>query len=167
MVLGQTGRARFTQAVKQYFDGEISQLRLSWEVDPANYCDSFAPDYYQHLLDQMADQKPFCHILITRDGPKMMLLVLEDFTARALYYVADRWTYMDVERKYPKGTFAGKTVPAYLIHTDPAALRSQLELLLDHVSCPYSVTTRFAEYADEKPGRARPYEAIRAEVLEM
>lgn len=165
--LGQTKRARFTQAVKQYFDGEISKLRLSWEVDPANYCGSFAPDYYQKLLDQMAGQKPCCHILLTRDGPKMMMLVLEDFTARAYYYVADQWTYMDVERKYPKGTFAGKTVPAYLIHTDPIPLRSQLDLLLDHLTCPYTITTRFAEYAEEKPVRARAYEVIRAEVLEM
>ncbi len=160
-------RVSFTKAVKRYFDGDISRLRLSWEVNPINYEELFAPDFYQRHLDELENQKAFCHIILKREGPKMMMLVLEDFTARASYYVADKETYMDTERKYPKESFAGKTVPAYLIHIDPARLRNQLVLLLDHLLCPYSVTTRFAEYAGEKPVRARAYKDIRAEELGM
>lgn len=167
-VLVQRSRlAVFSKAIKQFFDQELSRLRLSWEVSPSNYLEHCGPKFYEKHLTELAGKKAFCHLVLSRDGDKMMLLLMEDFTSRALYYVADQLTYMDVDRKYPKGTFAGKTVPAYLIHTDPAPLRSQLELLLDHLTCPYEITTRFAEYADEKPVKARAYSAIQEEVLNL
>lgn len=164
----KNNRVQFRQGMEQFFAGVLTQLRLTWAVSPLVYKDLFAPSYYQEYLDQLGEETPFCHILLSRDGEKMLLLVLEDFTRRAVYCVADRWICMDVEgRKYPKDTFANKIMPAYLIHSDPLALCSHLDLLLDRMSCPYSVTTRFAEYADEKPVQPRSYEKIREEVLKL
>lgn len=167
MLLQRSRLAIFSKAIKRFFDQELSRLRLSWEVSPSNYLEHFGPIFYEKHLAELGNKKSFCHLVLSRDREKMMFLLLEDFTSRAMYYVADKFTYMDVDRKYPKGTFAGKTVPAYLIHTDQMPLRSQLELLLDHLTCPYEITTRFAEYADEKPIKARAYSAIQEEVLNL
>ena len=80
--------------------------------------------------------------------------------------MADHWTYLDVEgKKYPKGTFLGKTVPAYLIHTDFVPLRNQLDWMLDHMDCLADTTRKFGTFADEKPVKARDYETIRREFV--
>lgn len=73
---------------------------------------------------------------------------------------------MDVEgKKYPKDTFQGRTVPAYLIHADAATLRGALEQLLSCIADPTPVLNKFAEYAAEKPVKARPYEALWNELV--
>lgn len=57
------------------------------------------------------------------------------------------------------------SVPAYLIHKDPVFLRNRLDLLLDHMECLLPVTRRFAEFAEEKPGKHMDYRAVRAEFV--
>lgn len=166
VILHKNQRYLFPRSMERFFAGELSSLRLSWTVLLPPYKAHFAPEFYEKKLEALNGRKPRCCLLLRRDGEKVMLLVLEDFSQQALYHVADRWTYMDVEgKKYPKDTFEGKTVPAYLIHKDLLELRSHLDLLLEHLDCPYTITRRFAEYADEKPVKARAYPVIRAEVL--
>ena len=79
--------------------------------------------------------------------------------------MADHWTYLDVEgKKYPKDTFQGRVTPAYLIH-DLIPLRNALDLLLANINNPKIVTNKFAEYAGEKPVKARPYETLWTELV--
>ena len=105
------------------------------------------------------------HLVLRRDGDRYTLLCLQDLGEKAEYSVADMRTYMNVENKYPKEDFLGKVLPAYLIHKDPVFLRNRLDLLLDYMECLLPVTRRFAEFAGEKPGKARDYAAIRAEFV--
>ena len=82
------------------------------------------------------------------------------------YHVAQIWDYMDVEgKKYPKDTFQGRTVPAYLIHEDEIVLRNALDLLLASIENPDVITSPIAEYADEKPVKARSYETLWKELV--
>ena len=95
----------------------------------------------------------------------MLAWVRED-KKTAEFHVADCWTYLDVEgKKYPKDTFLGSVTPAYLIHDLPA-LRNALDLLLANLNQPERVTSPIGEYAWEKPGKPRPYEALRAELVD-
>lgn len=82
------------------------------------------------------------------------------------FHVADTSAYMDVEgKKYPKATFQGRVVGAYLVHDGAAALRNALELLIANLDEPKRVLDKFAEYAGEKPVKARPYEEIWADLV--
>ena len=95
-----------------------------------------------------------------------MLAWIDEAKRQVAFHVADTYTYMDVEgRKYPKATFQGRTVGAYLVHDGAKALRNALELLLANLDDPARVINKFAEYAEEKPVRARPYEAIWADLV--
>lgn len=105
------------------------------------------------------------HIVLRRDKDRYTLLCLQDLGEKAEYYVADKQTYMNVENKYPKESFSGKDIPAYLIHRDPVPLRNRLDLLLDHMECLLPVTRRFAEFAEEAPGKHKDYSAVRAEFI--
>ena len=105
------------------------------------------------------------HIVLQRDGGRFLMAWVREDKQTAEFHVADRWTYMDVERKkYPKDTFLGKVTPAYLIHGLPA-LRNALDLLLASLDRPERVTSPMGEYAWEKPGKPRPYEALWAELV--
>lgn len=164
--LQENQRYLFPKMIKRFFDGELTQLRLGWKVLLVPYRNRYSSEYYQKKLEALDGRPPRCYLELRRDGDKMMLLLLEEFTQKALYHVADHWTYMDVEgKKYPKDTFDGKSVPAYLVHHNPLQLRNHLDLLMEHLDFPCVITDRFAEYAEEKPVKARAYEVIRAEVL--
>lgn len=153
----------FTGAMKQFFTGETVTLRLSWEVSPEEYRKYFAPQIFEDMLARRKGKPMQCHIVLLREGDRYAMLCLQDPVESAQYCVADKKTYMNVENKYPKESFLGRTMPAYLIHKDPVFLRNRLDLLLDYMECPYPITGRFAEFAGETPGKTREYHVIRKE----
>ena len=155
----------FTEAMKLFFKGDVVWVRLSWDVSPDEYRKHFAPEMFEDLLVRRTGEPMRNHIVLRRDGERYTLLCLQDFGEKAEYYVADMRTYMDVDNKYPKESFLGKIMPAYLIHKDPVPLRNRLDLLLDHMECLLPVTRRFAEFAEEKPGKHMDYRAVRAEFV--
>ncbi|MDE6589876.1 MAG: hypothetical protein K2K53_05945 [Oscillospiraceae bacterium] len=105
------------------------------------------------------------HIVLTRDGERFLMAWVREDKKKAEFHAADRWTYMDVEgKKYPKDTFLGKTIPAYLIHDLPG-LRNALDVLLANLDRPERVTSPMGEYASENPVKPRPYEALWAELV--
>lgn len=156
----------FSEAIKQFFQGDVVWLRLSWDVSPDVYRQHFAPRFFEIILTRRTGRPMQGHIILRREGDRYTMLCLQDLAERAEYYVADIRTYMDVEgKKYPKDSFLGKTMPAYLIHKDPIALRNRLDLLLDCMECMIPVTNRFAEFAPESPVKARDYDSIREEFV--
>lgn len=155
----------FTEAMKRFFQGDLVWLRLSWDVSPDEYRKYFAPQYFEDILVRRMGKPMQCHIVLQRDEDRYTMLCLQDLAEKAEYCVADIRTYMNVESKYPKENFLGKTMPAYLIHKNPVPLRNQLDLLLDHMECLLPITRRFAEFAEEKPGKTRDYDAIKTEFL--
>lgn len=157
----------FTEATKRFFRGDTVWLRLSWDVSPDEYRKHFAPQFFEDILARRAAKPMQCHIILCRDGDRCTMLCLQDPAEKAEYYVADMQTYMNVENKYPKENFLGKTMPAYLIHKDPVHLRNRLDLLLDYMECPLPVTRRFGEFAEEKPGKARDYDTVREEFVRL
>ena len=105
------------------------------------------------------------HIVLTRDGKRFLMAWVREDKKTVEFHVADRWTYMDMEgKKYPKDTFLGKVVPAYLIHDLPG-LRNALDLLLANLDRPERVTSPMGEYASENPVKPRPYETLWAELV--
>lgn len=155
----------FTEAMKLFFKGDIVWVRLSWEVSPEDYRSYFAAGIFEDLLAHRVGKPMQSHIVLQREEDRYTLLCLQDLGEKAEYYVADTRAYMDVGGKYPKESFQGKILPAYLIHKDPVVLRNRLDLLLDHMECLLPVTRRFAEFAGEKPGKERDYTAVRAEFI--
>ncbi len=105
------------------------------------------------------------HIVLLQEGGRFLLAWLQEEKQTVEYHVADTGTYMDVEgKRYPKDTFQGRIIPAYLIHDGVTLLRNALELLLVHLDNPAPVTGRIAEYAGENPVKPRPYETLWAEL---
>lgn len=108
---------------------------------------------------------PRDHIVLLQDNGRFLMAWLTEKKQTAKFHVADQRTYMDVEgKKYPKDTFQGRVTPAYLIH-DLVSLRNALDLLLANMDNPQIVTGKFAEYADEKPVKARPFKALYKELI--
>ncbi|MDE7242950.1 MAG: hypothetical protein K2O18_03095, partial [Oscillospiraceae bacterium] len=141
--VGELNRERLQQLLIQFLNGGFSKLRLTWGKKTGTRW----------------------HIVLLEDRGRFMMVWLDESRKKAEYHVADRWTYMDVEgKKYPKDVFQGRTVPAYLIHGGVIPLRSALEQLLANLPDPYSVTGKFAEYAAEKPVKARSYDDIWTEL---
>ncbi|MCI8399771.1 MAG: J domain-containing protein [Oscillibacter sp.] len=106
------------------------------------------------------------HIVLLQDGGRFLMAWIVEDQQQVRFHVADTFTYMDVEgKKYPKDTFQGRVTPAYLIHKTPSDLRNALEMLLANLEHPTLVTGKMAEYADEKPVKARPYGALWGELV--
>lgn len=106
------------------------------------------------------------HIVLLQDKGRFLLAWLLEDKRTAEYHVADVSTYLDVEgKKYPKDTFQNRITPAYLIHDGVTPLRNALELLLANLDEPTRITGQFAEYAGEKPVKARSYEELWAELV--
>ena len=104
---------------------------------------------------------PF-HIVLLQDNGRYMMAYLRDDIQRAEYYVADVRSYMSVEgKKYPKDTFLGSTVPAYLVHQDAKRIRNCLDLIFDDLGDLPTITGQFARFAPESPVKPRSYEEIR------
>lgn len=145
-VLGitETNRDRLQQLLIGFFQGGMPKLRLTWGREEGRRR----------------------HIVLLRDGERFLMAWILEEKRSVRFHVADVWTYMDVEgKKYPKDTFLGRTTPAYLIHKGVTPLRNALEMLLANLENPNSVTDKMAEYAEEKPVKARPYETIWAELV--
>ena len=156
----------FSETMKQFFQGNVVWLRLSWDVSPDDYRQHFASPFFENILARRTGRPMQSHIILRRDGDRYTMLCLQDLAERAVYYVADTRTYMGVEgKKYPKDSFLGRPMPAYLIHSNPIALRNRLDLLLDNMECMLPVTDRFAEFAPESPVKARDYDTIREEFV--
>ena len=106
------------------------------------------------------------HIVMLQDDGRFLMAWLLEEKQTVEYHVADVRTYMDVEgKKYPKDTFQGRIIPAYLIHYGAVPLRNALELLLAKLDDPARITGQFAEYASEKPVKARSYEELWTELV--
>jgi hypothetical protein len=106
------------------------------------------------------------YVVLRQEEGRFLLLYLDDQRRRAVFHVADKRTYMDVEgKKYPKGVFQGRVTPAYLIHHDAIALRTALEQLLSAMDAPERFVDQFAEFAGESPVKERPYEVVRGEMV--
>lgn len=143
LAVDELARDRLQHALLRFLDGAYPRLRLTWGNEPGGRR----------------------HIVLLHEEGRFMLAWLDEEKREAEFHVADRYTYMDVEgKKYPKATFQGRTVGAYLVHDGPA-LRNALELLIANLDEPKRVLHKFAEYAGEKPVKARPYEAIWADLV--
>lgn len=106
------------------------------------------------------------HIVLLQENGRFLMAWLVEERRTVEYHVANVGVYMDVEgKKYPKDTFQGRVTPAYLIHEGVVPLRNELDLLLASMDDPARITDRFAEYAAEKPVKARPYEELWAELV--
>lgn len=140
----QANRGRMQQMLIRFLQGGFRKLRLTWRKEAGRRW----------------------HIVLLQEGGRFLMAWLQEEKQTVEYHVADVNTYMDVEgKKYPKDTFQGQITPAYLIHKGVTPLRNALELLLANLDNPDSVTGKFAEYADEKPVKPRPYEALWADLV--
>lgn len=143
LAVDQLARDRLQQMLVRSLDGAYPRMRLTWGNEPGGRR----------------------HIVLLHEEGRFMLAWLDEEKREAEFHVADRHTYMDVEgKKYPKATFQGRVVGAYLVHDGPA-LRNALELLIANLDEPKRVLHKFAEYAGEKPVKARSYEAIWADLV--
>lgn len=141
--ISQPKRGRLQQMMVSFLQGGFRRLRLTWGKEAGRRW----------------------HIVLLSDGGRFLMAWLQEEKRTVRYHVADVGTYLDVEgKKYPKDTFQGRVTPAYLIHDGVVPLRNALELLLAKLDNPDSVTGKFAEYAGEKPVKARPYEELWAEL---
>lgn len=144
LAVGEQNREKLQQVMAQFLGGSWSKLRLTWGSEP--------------------DKRR--HIVLLHEAGRFLLAWVDETKRRVEFHVADRYTYMDVEgKKYPKATFQGRTVGAYLVHDGTKALRNALELLLANLDEPTRIVNKFAEYAEEKPVKARPYEEIWADLV--
>lgn len=142
--VSQSNRRRMQQMLIRFLQGGFCRLRLTWGEE--------------------AGRRQ--HIVLLQDGGRFLMTWLQEEKRTVEYHVADVGTYMDVEgKKYPKDTFQGKTIPAYLIHDGVTPLRNALEMLLAHLDNPDCITGKFAEYADEKPVKPRSYEVLWEELV--
>lgn len=140
----QANRGRMQQMLIRFLQGGFHKLRLTWRKEAGRRW----------------------HIVLLQDGGCFLMAWLQEEKRTVEYHVSDVSTYMDVEgKKYPKDTFQGQVTPAYLIHDGVTPLRNALELLLANLDNPDSVTGKFAEYADEKPVKARAYEDLWADLV--
>lgn len=143
LAVDELARDRLQQTMVRLLDGAYPRLRLTWGRE-------------------LGGRK---HIVLLHEEGRFMLAWLDEEKQDAEFHVADRYTYMDVEgKKYPKATFQGRIVGAYLVHDGPA-MRNALELLIANLDEPKRVLHKFAEYAGEKPVKARSYEAIWADLV--
>lgn len=132
----------------QFVQKKLARLRITWAFQ--------TPDGGTDLR----------HIVLLQDNGRFMMAWLRDGKRRADFYVADVGAYMDVSgKKYPRDTFLGRTVPAYLVHQDLERIRNCLDLMLDDIADCAPVVNQFAEFAAEAPANPRPYEEIRRELV--
>ena len=135
-------------ALVQFMQKKLARLRLSWRLETAK------------------DGPCLHHLVLLQDNGRFMMAWLRDGRERAEFYVADVGTYMGVEgKKYPKDTFLGRTVPAYLVHQDLKRIRNCLDLMLDDIANTAPVVNQFAQFAAESPLKPRHYSAIREELV--
>ena len=140
----QSNRGRMQQMLIRFLQGGFRRLRLTFGRE--------------------AGRRK--HIVLLQDDGRFLMAWLQEEKQTVRYHVADTGTYMDVEgKKYPKDTFQGQVTPAYLIHDGVTLLRNALELLLAKLDHPAGITDKMAEYADEKPVKARPYEVLWEELV--
>lgn len=143
LVVDELARDRLQQTLVRFLDGAYLRLRLTWGNEPGRRR----------------------HIVLLHEEGRFLLAWLDEEKQNVEFHVADRYTYMDVEgKKYPKATFQGRIVGAYLVH-DSAALRNALELLAANLDEPKRILHKFAEYAGEKPVKARSYEEVWADLV--
>ena len=143
LAVDELARDRLQQTLVRFLEGAYPRLRLTWGSEPGGRR----------------------HIVLLHEEGRFLLAWLDEEKQDAEFHVADRYTYMDVEgKKYPKATFQGRVVGAYLVHDCPA-LRNALELLIANLDEPKRVLHKFAEYAGEKPVKARSYEDIWADLV--
>ena len=144
LAVGELDRDRLQHVMVQFLGGAWPQLRLTWDSGVDN------PR----------------HIVLLHEEGRFMLAWIDEAKRQVAFHVADTYTYMDVEgKKYPRAVLQGRTVGAYLVHDGAKVLRNALELLLANLDDPARVINKFAEYAEEKPVKARPYEAIWADLV--
>ncbi len=142
--IGPADGFKLQQLMHRFLKGGFSRLRLSWGREEGR-------------------RK---HIVLLQEGGRFLMAWLQEEKHTAEYHVADTGTYMDVEGKnYPKDTFQGRVIPAYLIHESVMPLRNALELLLVNLSQPDVITGKMAEYAGEKPVKPRPFETLWEELV--
>ena len=139
LAVNELNRSSLQKVMLQFLGGAWPKLRLTWGSE--------------------AEKRR--HIVLLHESGRFLLVWVDEAKRQVEFHVADHGTYLDVEgKKYPKDTFRGRTVGAYIIHDGAAALRNPLELLLANMDEPSRIINKFAEYAGEKPVKARPYEAL-------
>ena len=142
--VGELNRDSLQKAMLRFLGGAWPKFRLTWGVE--------------------AEKRR--HIVLLHDSGRFLLAGVDEAKRQVEFHVADHRTYLDVEgKKYPKDTFQGRTVGAYIVHGSAGDLRNALELLLANMDEPSRIINKFAEYAGEKPVKARPYEALWDELV--
>lgn len=135
MEIGTANKSKLQQTLIRFLKGDFCRLRMTWGTD--------------------AERRE--HIVLLQDSGRFVMAWIQEEKRTVQYHVADVKTYLDVEeKKYPKDTFQGQIIPAYLIHEGVTALRNALELLLAELDESDTVTGKFAEYAGENPVKERP-----------
>lgn len=143
--LGEMNRDRLQQILLQAMRGALQTLRLTWGTEPEQQT----------------------HLVLLQDQDRFLLALLRDRQRLAEFRVADERAYLDAEgSKYPRGVFLGRSVPAYLIFSDSAALRNPLELILAKMDRLELLEEQFGAFAPECPDSQRPYEVLRGELVE-
>ena len=141
--LGDENRFLLQRELARFFKQDLPRLRMTWGKE-------------------LGRRR---HIVLLQENGRFLMAWIQEKEKKVRFHVADRRTYMDVEgKKYPKDTFQGRVTPAYLLH-DLIHLRNALDLLLANLENPGVVTDKIAEYAEEKPVKARPYEVLWTELV--
>lgn len=144
MEIGTANKSKLQQILLRFLKGDFSKLRLTWGTE--------------------AERRE--HIVLLQDGGRFLMAWVQEEKRTVRYHVADVATYINIEgKKYPKDTFQGRVIPAYLIHDGVTPFRNALELLLAELDESDKITGTFAEYAGENPVKERPYEVLWAELV--
>lgn len=108
------GAARMTlQSQLAAFEaGNQDYLVLSWQLEEEG-------PVHLVLLHEKSGAEHRCQVIVIQDSCQSMD-----------YLVADRWEYINTDKKVNKAVFQGKNVPRYLIHYDMKIIRDFLDLFL-------------------------------------
>lgn len=117
----------------QYMQGRLLNLTLIWQ-----YEEERDPN---KLLQKR-------RIVLIQDQGSHQLVYEDEVKGSREYLVSDVREYMNAEgKKYKKAVFAGKTVPAYLVHQDMRRIRDCLDLLIPMIREPDGILNQFGEFA--------------------
>lgn len=114
-------RLTLTDQLVRFEMGGLDYLSLSWELEELG-------PVHLVLLHQRADKERRDLAVLIQDSPQSID-----------YLVADRWEYINTDRKVRKAEFRGRMIPRYLIHYDFAGLRDFLDLFFLSLPRPKSL----------------------------
>ena len=132
-----SNRFKLQNAFQKFLKGEAQEFCLNWS--------SF-------------------NLVLLQEDRRYMLVFLQNETSR--FCVANKESYLQTNEEHSKTElFCGKITPSYLLHTDIAAFRNSLELLLAKLDDPQCIINEFGQYTNEEPTEQWTYKIICKEFL--